>query len=351
MVLNETWYRPYPFWHRDRIRSVLITLLVNCAIALVTYSLHAYGSFLEHLLISNACGYSMWTLCSVLSWGLCGRLFPWHLVAGVPLGLYIGLKLAAWAGAEDMTLLFAADSGAGRGMFPAILVLAFAGAIFCVLFTRAMSTRAMLSEERRKAAAALQSETSARLALLQAQIEPHFLFNTLANVQSLIERDPPMARDTLKHLNHYLRVSLVRTRKPVSTLAEELDLVRTLLAIAAVRLGPRLRYSVTVADGLDAILLPPLLLQPLVENALEHGIEPSIEGGEIRIRCERQDDTLHLRVHDNGAGLRTDTEDGVGLSNVRARLASLYGDKGRLALYANRPTGVIAELILPLQTA
>jgi LytS/YehU family sensor histidine kinase len=204
-----------------------------------------------------------------------------------------------------------------------------------------------LERESRRAAEALHAETAARLALLQAQIEPHFLFNTLANIHSLIQEDPHKAGVILEQLNAYLRTSLRRTRQPTSSLGEELELVETLLAIAAARLGPRLQYMVLAPEELRAHELPPLLLQPLVENAIRHGIEPAIAGGNIRVEVLQVNDGLELSVVDTGVGLNEEAPQGVGLANIRSRLTSLYADKGRLAIYANAPHGVIAKLIIP----
>lgn len=347
MALTETWFRPHPFWHRDRWRSLLMVLVINCAIAVVVTFTDPYNTR-NLLLVTNAAGFTIWGLGSTTSWLSRGRLFPWHLPVTIPLGLYLGLKFAALLGEDDIVAIIANDHDGGWKTLLVIAVLAIAGSSMSIFYVRLMATRSALSAERRRASESKQAETSAKLALLQAQIEPHFLFNTLANAQSLIERDPALAKETLEHLNHYLRVSLVRTRKPVANLSEELDLVRTLLAIAAIRLGPRLRYSVTADQDLDGVPLPPLLLQPLVENALRHGIEPSVQGGEIHVHCTRRDGMLHLRVEDSGVGMLPTAADGVGLSNVRARLSNLYGERARLALYANRPSGVIAELAIPL---
>jgi sensor histidine kinase YesM len=110
-----------------------------------------------------------------------------------------------------------------------------------------------------------------------------------------------------------------------------------------------MHYSVAVPAELESVQLPPLLLQPLVENALKHGIEPSVSGGEIRIEARREGDALLLRVIDTGVGLNASSPEGIGLANVRARLASLYGERGRLALYAHEPHGVAAEITLPLE--
>jgi sensor histidine kinase YesM len=192
---------------------------------------------------------------------------------------------------------------------------------------------------------------AARLQVLQAQIEPHFLFNTLAHVRSAVESEPQVAQSMLDHLIRYLRGTLNRSRETAHRLCEEQELIDALLAIAAMRLGSRLRYRIHMDASLKDLLLPPLLLQPLVENAIKHGIEPALEGGEIVVEAEGANEELVLRVTDTGKGLAGAAPEGVGLSNVRARLANLYGSRGRLSLFSNPGHGVIAELRLPMQRA
>jgi LytS/YehU family sensor histidine kinase len=186
--------------------------------------------------------------------------------------------------------------------------------------------------------------------LLQAQIEPHFLFNTLANIHSLIKEDPETASLILEELNSYLRTSLRRTRVATSTVGEEIELIEALLAIGAARLRARLEYTIRVPPAVRETPLPPLLLQPLVENAIRHGIEPAIGGGSIEVEARRTDDALELTVRDTGVGFNAEAPPGVGLANVRARLANLYGDRGKLEFYTNTPQGVIAQLIVPVTT-
>jgi sensor histidine kinase YesM len=218
---------------------------------------------------------------------------------------------------------------------------------FFLYYSHAASVKEELERQRRRAAEALQAETQARLALLQAQIEPHFLFNTLANIHSLIKEDPEAAGVVLEQLNGYLRTSLRRTREPTSTVGEELELVEALLGIAAIRLGRRLEYSIDAAPEVRASPLPPLLLQPLVENAVRHGIEPAVDGGRISVAVRRCNGDLELVVTDTGVGFDVVAPGGVGLANVRARLQSLFGAAGRLEFYANAPRGVVAKLLVP----
>jgi sensor histidine kinase YesM len=167
----------------------------------------------------------------------------------------------------------------------------------------------------------------------------------------LIKDDPDTAVLILEKLNGFLRTSLRRSRDPSATVGEEIAIVEALLAIAAARLGPRLDYEIAVQPELRSLRLPPLLLQPLVENAIRHGVEPAVAGGRIRVDARQAGDALELTVTDTGVGLGADAPEGVGLANVRARLATLYGPRGRLELYANTPRGLIAKLIVPTATA
>lgn len=188
----------------------------------------------------------------------------------------------------------------------------------------------------------------AQLRMLQAQIEPHFLFNTLASVQSLIDVSPGTAKLMLGLFNDYLRASLARTRHADGTVRQELDLLRAYLGILQIRMGDRLKYEIDCPESLLDSGLPPMLLQPLVENAVRHGLEPKVEGGTVHIRLARVGDHLEAMVRDDGLGLPAEVHgQGVGLSNVRARLATLYGDAARLTLSANPEGGVTARLELP----
>jgi LytS/YehU family sensor histidine kinase len=166
-------------------------------------------------------------------------------------------------------------------------------------------------------------------------------------VAGLIEPDPALARHLLEDLIRYLRASLKRTRAEGGTLGDELDLLEAYLDIFKIRLGPRLNYSFSVPDQLRAVGFPPMLLQPLVENAIRHGIEPRITGGRVDIAAVRLDGALELTVRDTGAGFADALGQGLGLENVRARLAALFGDAGSLAIAELAEGGVLATLRLP----
>jgi sensor histidine kinase YesM len=189
-----------------------------------------------------------------------------------------------------------------------------------------------------------------RLKALQAQIEPHFLFNTLANVQQLVESQSPNAAPLLKSLIRYLRLAIPNAREEHTTIEREFDLARNYLAIMQMRMPDRLQYSVGVPDELKAAAIPPLVVMTLVENAVQHGIDPTEQGGHIRVAAERYQGTLRLQVTDTGAGLREQgaTREGTGLATLRERLQAQYGNDASLEMFDNTPNGVVARVSLPL---
>jgi len=198
--------------------------------------------------------------------------------------------------------------------------------------------------------------SEAKLKLLETQLEPHMLFNTLANLRALITLDPPRAVEMLDHLNNYLRVTLAGSRATSHPLASEFDRLRDYLELMSIRMGPRLRYALDLPDTLRDLPLPPLLLQPLVENSIRHGLEPKIEGGEISVRArleKRAEDGMPqicIEVCDTGVGLgATPSFDGggFGVTQVRERLATVYGARGSLTLKPTPAGGTLATVVFP----
>ncbi len=222
--------------------------------------------------------------------------------------------------------------------------------------TRAI-TRRIAARRRGERDAAEQTATEkeltvARLNLLHAQVEPHFLYNTLASAQLLVRSDPERAERMLGHLIQYLRHSLPRTQDAPSTLGEELERALAYLEILKIRMGPRLDVQVDVAQALRATPMPAMMLQTLVENAIKHGLEPKTAGGTVWIRARRDDDTVAITVADDGNGFSDTTRGtGIGLKNVRERLQLLYGGRASLAVVANFPAGVAATISLPAASA
>ena len=238
------------------------------------------------------------------------------------------------------------------------------GASFAVLFTlfllmliaRAFAgraakgeQRAVIAESRERSESYARQLAEARLMVMRAQVEPHFLFNTLAHVQALQEIDPPQAGHMLERLISYLRAAMPTMRETTSTLGREVEVVTAYLDLLKIRMGDRLNYTINVPSELGSISLPPTMIATLVENAIKHGLEAKREGGTVAIQVRQVGEQIEVLVADNGLGLGgADTGGtGVGLANTRERLKMLYGDTGELIVEPNAPTGVRALLRVP----
>jgi signal transduction histidine kinase len=185
----------------------------------------------------------------------------------------------------------------------------------------------------------------AQLRVLQAQIEPHFLFNTLANVQALVEAGSPCAARVLANLVTYLKAAMQHARRDRCTLAEECDLVHAYLEVMQLRMPDRLRLEINLPADLREVVFIPLALLTLVENAVRHGIDPSEDGGAIHVSAQREGAHVRVSVADTGRGLLPNAVPGTGLDNVRQRLKTRFGDEARLELTSNMPRGVVAALL------
>jgi LytS/YehU family sensor histidine kinase len=218
--------------------------------------------------------------------------------------------------------------------------------------TRAITRRIA---ERRKGEVATVRETAtekelavAKLGLLHAQVEPHFLYNTLASAQVLTRSDPARAEQMLGHLIAYLRKSLPRAEESISTLGEELERARAYLEILRIRMGERLKVQIQVPDALKPVPMPPMMLQTLVENAVKHGLEPELAGGTVWIIAREVDGKVAVSVADDGRGFSTEGGGtAIGLNNVRERLRLAYGDAASFSIMSNFPKGVAATITVP----
>jgi len=190
----------------------------------------------------------------------------------------------------------------------------------------------------------------ARLRLLQARVQPHFLFNTLANIRELVESGSPQAPAVLNSLIAYLRAAVLRFDEPTIMLGQELDLVRAYLHLMQMRMPDRLQYSIEAGDEHHSLRCPPMTLMTLVENAVRHGIDPGEEGGRIDVSVQVQNNRCRLRVSDTGVGLQmSGGGPGTGLSTLRERIKLAFGDAATLRLAAREPHGLVAELEFPAQ--
>ncbi len=240
--------------------------------------------------------------------------------------------------------------GIGAGLVLLFIPIFVLTAIAKIFIDRSRAAQRMADLKRKEAEYHLMSRqvTEAKLQALQAQVEPHFLYNTLANVQALTEVDPGKAHTMVGHLIQYLRSALPKMRESISTVGQEIELVRAYLNILQMRMGRRLAFDIAVPESLTATPFPPLMLPSLVENAIKHGLEPQREGGSVHIGAQAIDGRLRLTVADTGRGFGETIGAGVGLANIRERLAALYGEGAKLTLESNSPHGVIATIEAPL---
>ncbi|HEX6240893.1 MAG TPA: histidine kinase, partial [Polyangiales bacterium] len=274
-------------------------------------------------------------------------MLPWCIAAAL-IGYFGGSLLADWLTGEQRTH---SPFGSNLRALSLILMISLGLTLAAVWFfysrSRMMTLQALTEAAERSAA-------ESQLQLLQSQLEPHMLFNTLANLRVLIGTDPARAQAMLDRLIAFLRATLAASRSGAHALADEFAHLDDYLALMAVRMGPRLRVQVDLPESLRALPVPPLLLQPLVENAIRHALEPKVQGGLIDLSAAREGDTLVLRVRDTGIGLtHVPPSNGTrfGLRQVRERLATLYGTRASLTLEEapGDEGGTLATVRLPLQ--
>lgn len=332
----------------SRNQSYLIFLLLfNTAVAVILTLLGKDRSFPLELLFSHCIGLSCGLpALVVVSHARSTKQLRVGLTVCIFFGVIVGVALARLLSAE---MAASHTISAGQALIVGLVFALGAG----YFFLTSEGTRRLEHELRAQQARRAEldrAHAAMQLRLLQSQVEPHFLFNTLAHLSALIRSDPAQAEKLLSHLNGFLRATLRRNRQESATLEDELTLLRDYLSIVGVRLGARLRWSFEIDPGLEKMNFPFMLLQPLVENAIKHGIEPKRSGGEVVLRAWREGARLRVSVWDTGIGLRAhdvSADSGVGLDNVRQRLAALYGNNAHLSLRSNAAGGVIVELDLP----
>lgn len=322
--------------------TTLVNLLFNSAIAALLTAVGFGGGFWVNLVFSQCIGFSIYAINATVMCRVRGRRRWMILPLTFPGSIMLGVSVAAWL----------TDSGdwSNPQAWVAVVIGLFFGGIGSITYFLSERIQQLDAEVKQRRINEVESERrqmEAQLRMLQAQIEPHYLFNTLANVSSLIDSDPALAKRLLERLNDWLRIALMRARSDQATLGDELDMLENYLQILKIRFGERLRWRMEAGTDVRAILFPPMLLQPLVENAVRHGIEPKVGGGEIVIRISVSPEKLHIEVNDSGAGLVEGKSGGAGLANVQARLAALFGGAGSVSLENNALGGVTARLELP----
>ena len=359
------WFRRWPssVW-----RDILYTGIWNTLLALILFSLGLlfrpqtttfWTSFVPMLVVTNVVGYLIHGTLMAANWALRGwperaRGFPrvCYYVSVVALCVIAGMLIGSGIVKGVNPMVFLARGAAVAPLLPfALLVAVFMFVVF-VTGERRIVSETLAARQSEQLASAAQLLAEARLSALQAQIEPHFLYNTLANVVGLIDTNPAQARHMLERFIDYLRASLAASRAGSALLGAELDMAAAYLDVLAVRMGARLRYRFDITDGCREVAIAPMLIQPVIENAVAHGLEPKVDGGEICVRAFFQGTQLCIEISDTGAGLGgapPKPGGGVGLSNLRARLRSLYNGQAQVQLLENQPSGITVRLLLPLK--
>lgn len=352
------------FW-----RELAGVLLFNTAIAAMLWYIGFGGTFVQNLVFSQCIGIAITVLVDGgrrVVWRERAPSIGWFLLL-VAVGCTVGPVVGIATGTVLLGLPMSMWRPVNGHAMPIVLLIALIataiGSYHGWSRARIAQLREAAAQQALREAAADKQLVHAQLQTLQAQLEPHFLFNVLANLDSLIASDPARARVLLGHLNRFLRASLAATRSELTTLADEFALLDELLAIQQVRFGERLRYTFDLPVECRALPVPPMLVQPLVENAVKHGVEPLAGGATVQVsaRLERSASGVGhvvLRVADDGAGFATNVTGhgaertgGIGLTNIRERLRVLYGDDARLTLSEGVPRGVVATLRLPVASS
>jgi sensor histidine kinase YesM len=259
---------------------------------------------------------------------------------------YAVLSLVAAVMWAYCTIFFYMEGQGDANIEYAVMVALIVAA--CVYRSSARSATEAFMQKQIEGAALDANVKRARLQLLRAQIEPHFLFNTLATVRTLARADRAAAVDMIDHLMRYLSEALPKLRQEECSLAEEVQLIDAYLRIHQIRMGSRMSYELLIPETLFERRIPTMILLTLVENAVKHGINPAVDGGRITVSANQEHDTLVLRVSDSGQGLAATDGHGMGLANIRRRLMMLYGDDAVLSLSRPAARGVTASVSLPL---
>ena len=356
-----------PYFRRFRpsvARDLLYTFIWNCDLGLVFWILAIlFGGMVNasfvylawNLIVANVIGYILHGLFVIggslgidrraRAAGTAATALYYTLVPTA--GVIGGFALVTLFLGRDQFVNFLRDPRWLGVMAGASLVVSAIIATIFVLRERQARMEAALERERARAERVEREAALATLRALQAQIEPHFLFNTLANVASLIDSDPALSKRMLERFIRFLRASLAATREETTTLGAEGELIDAYLDVMEVRMGNRMRHSVRVDPALSSQRVPPMLLQPLVENAIGHGLEPRVEGGQVEVSARREGSEVVLEVADTGVGFAPTTRGGTGITNIRDRLRLIYAGAASLDVTENPGGGTIVRIRIP----
>ena len=351
-------------WPSSFLRNLIYTLIFNLmfaiAFTLLTYTLARNIGladlpkvFGENIVIANVVGFSFWIVLHALrpvmrmvnrQSFLIITLFYATVGTGIVTCSLWGFAFVT--GRAGMLRWI----GSREQIFTSFVISMIISLVLATLWKRRseeLIAQIALAEERERTEAAERTAAEANLRALQAQIEPHFLFNTLANVTSLIHTDPDLAKRMLEDFIAYLRSTLEATRETRTTLGGEFEMMKKFLSILETRMGTRLNIHIEMPAELHDATMPPMLLQPLIENAIKHGLEPKLDGGSIGLKAERKGERLCISISDTGLGFADKPSSGIGLKNVRERIEKLFGDQGSVSIEENQPCGTRVVVTIP----
>lgn len=351
-------------FYKDNAAALARLTLINSLVAiLVTYVMKLDYPFWINWVFSMCIGFITAGLARILRQLIWRQRKPHVLgysavcLMVAPFGVVLGTQLGAAIFSYDMNITwFLHWQHSSTLIALTVVVSAIATWIFWNRL-QLVELRAASEAEKARAAAVERQALQTQLQMLQAQIEPHMLFNTLANLQGLIALDPERAQHMLSQLIHFLRATLTNARASSTSLQQEFDLLEAYLELLAIRMGKRLRYQLELAPQLVQQKIAPMLLQPLVENAIKHGLEPKLEGGSVTVRASLKDRFLVLSVSDTGLGLNDDyavkqssatSGSQLGNQNLSERLRALYGAEASFSLHNLPEQGCLAEIKIPL---
>jgi hypothetical protein len=338
----------------DKLRHLLQTMAFSLMIPTIEQAFNPRALYGPSVVYSMLIGTSIWAIVDLgrhlvpsareTGWpqGIAGVLLvALGIVGGFVIGNLVGDALCRTLGLLPSGLQYDREAHLRSG----VMITLLAGIVGSYWFYSRNKSAYLL----RKMGEAQQHAQDARLKLLESQLEPHMLFNTLANLRALIGVDPARAQHMLDHMIAYLRATLDASRGTTHPLRAEFDRLRDYLELMAIRMGPRLAYELTLPDQLAQVRVPTLLLQPLVENSIQHGLEPKVEGGRITVRAAEERGALVLTVDDTGVGdgHGPSAGAGFGLAQVRERLSALHRDRAALE-FRSAADGAHARITLPI---
>ncbi len=330
---------------RQQLKNYGFTVMICFVIAVVLW-LQEGNSFSDKLTFSLLIGFCVHSI-SIL---LLARFGVERIVivffVSIPVGVLLGLSLGGLANGIPLSGIVEDPSDTLVSM-----AIAFIASYVFMSYYILTDTREKLRQEEMRSLQNEKAMIETQLRLLQSQIEPHFLFNTLSHVVSLMSVDTPRAEEMLRALTQFLRATLKRSRDESSHLSDEVKLLEDYLSILKIRMGDRLEYGIDVQVDADRIKLPALLIQPLVENAIVHGLDPKEAGGKVQVTFSRDEMDLVVTVSDTGDGLGDEPAvgQGIGIGNVKERLSILYGPEVSFELTDSVPHGLTVTIRIPFK--